>query len=568
MSATTQIKTMYNGLRPVQKRIADYFLGADFDALDASIEKVASKSGTSVASISRFCKKLGYESFGQFKITMSRDMKYEPDTVLPIFRMDDDPDLSIRKVFSEAITNLQATQGTVDFGAIKAAAARILKSDIVYLFGLGGSGGVGVPRRAPLHPHREEGGVGVRRVHDDRLGGARERKDGDRRAVTLGEDEARVDAVRIGRKKGAFTAGITNYAVVAPRLVGGRSASHRLPRAEDARRAVRLHGLPAHDHQGRSTCSPRPEAAKKRRGTSTTSSGTCRGLIRVPAANEDTLELTLRRRTTFMERIHDPIIFQHAVDGIDMKNHIVATYYMTDRLPGVDFIDHFALIESIAIEGSTGSWQRVQEESEEVRAMLSGKLVGYYEVPSDDEYRKSAVIQLAFPINAWHDNVPMMLLSIAGNCFAYSQHMRLLDVVFPENMVKNFKGPKFGVEGTRELLKIKDRPLSLHIIKPKMGMTPKQTGDQVYQTAIGGADMAKDDEMTSDTYNNDFRDRLKYVMDAIDRASKKTGKRMIYFCSHHRRGLQAPRQGPRGGRARSERPPDHLLGRASQRYGM
>jgi 2,3-diketo-5-methylthiopentyl-1-phosphate enolase len=232
-----------------------------------------------------------------------------------------------------------------------------------------------------------------------------------------------------------------------------------------------------------------------------------------------------------MERIHDPIIFQHAIDGIDMKNHIVATYYMTDRLPGVDFIDYYQLIESIAIEGSTGSWQRVQEESEEVRAMLAGKLVGYYEVPSDDEYRKSAVIQLAFPITAWHDNVPMMLLSIAGNCFAYSQHMRLLDVVFPENMVKNFKGPKFGVEGMRELLGIKDRPLSLHIIKPKMGMTPKQTGDQVFQTATGGADMAKDDEMTSDTYNNDFRDRLKYVMDAVHKATNKTGKRFIYFCS-------------------------------------
>jgi 2,3-diketo-5-methylthiopentyl-1-phosphate enolase len=254
-----------------------------------------------------------------------------------------------------------------------------------------------------------------------------------------------------------------------------------------------------------------------------------------------------------MERIHDPIIFQQAIDGIDVKNHIIATYYMTDRLPGVDFIDHFSLIESIAIEGSTGSWQRVQEESEEVRAMLSGKLVGYYEVPSDDEYRRSAVIQLAFPINAWHDNVPMMLLSIAGNCFAYSQHMRLLDVVFPENMVKNFKGPKFGVEGTRELLKIEGRPLSLHIIKPKMGMTPKQTGDQVYQTALGGADMAKDDEMTSDTYNNDFRDRLSYVMDAIERASKKTGRRMIYFCSItdevsklHDKALEAVKLGANG----------------------
>jgi 2,3-diketo-5-methylthiopentyl-1-phosphate enolase len=209
-----------------------------------------------------------------------------------------------------------------------------------------------------------------------------------------------------------------------------------------------------------------------------------------------------------MERVHDPIIFQNSLDGIDLKTHIVATYRMSDTLPGVDFIDHFKLIESIAIEGSTGTWEKVAEDSEDVREHLSGKLVGYYELPAEGEFTRSAVIQLAFPINAWHDNVPMMLLSIAGNCFAYSQKIRLLDVFYPEEMVKNFKGPKFGVPGIRKLLGVEERPLSLHIIKPKMGMTPKQTGDQVYQTAIGGADMCKDDEMTSDTYNNNFRDRL------------------------------------------------------------
>jgi hypothetical protein len=88
-----------------------------------------------------------------------------------------------------------------------------------------------------------------------------------------------------------------------------------------------------------------------------------------------------------MERVHDPIIFQHALDGIDLKTHIVATYYLSDRLPGVDFIDHFKLIESIAIEGSTGTWQKVKEDSEEVRENLSGKLVGYFEIPSGDEER-------------------------------------------------------------------------------------------------------------------------------------------------------------------------------------
>lgn len=36
-----------------------------------------------------------------------------------------------------------------------------------------------------------------------------------------------------------------------------------------------------------------------------------------------------------------------------------------------------------------------------------------------------------------------------------------------------------------------------------MGMTPQQTADQVFETAMGGVDLCKDDEMTSDTCNMD-----------------------------------------------------------------
>ncbi len=230
-------------------------------------------------------------------------------------------------------------------------------------------------------------------------------------------------------------------------------------------------------------------------------------------------------------RYYQPEIFLHALDGIDRANHIVATYYMEDELPGEQFIDHFALIQSMALEGSTGTWEKVEEDSEDLRVKLAGKMVGYFEIPSGSSSRRTAVVQLAFPIDAWIDNVPMMLLSIAGNCFAYSPKLRLLDVFLPDNLLAKFKGPKFGVPGLRQLLNVPQRPLSLHIIKPKMGMTPAQVANQCYQTALGGVDMMKDDEMTSDVYNSRYEDRVKAVMEAIEKASAKTGKRPIYFLS-------------------------------------
>lgn len=231
-----------------------------------------------------------------------------------------------------------------------------------------------------------------------------------------------------------------------------------------------------------------------------------------------------------MKLYYNPIMFNQTLDGVDLKRHIIGTYYLEDPVPGDDPIDHFSLVQSLAFEGSTGTWEEVKEHSEEVVKSLSGKVVGYYQIPSPDNVKR-AVVQLAFSIDAWQTNVPMMLLSVAGNCFAYSTKLRFLDIYFPPDLLKKFQGPKFGVSGIREKLKIFGRPLSLHIIKPKMGMTPEQTAKQVYQTALGGVDMVKDDEMTSDVYNSKMEDRLSAVMEALDKAKSKTGKEVIYFVS-------------------------------------
>lgn len=232
-----------------------------------------------------------------------------------------------------------------------------------------------------------------------------------------------------------------------------------------------------------------------------------------------------------MKQIYDPNIFNFCLESLDRDEYIIGTYYVENTLPGDDFLDHLSLVQSMVLEGSTGTWMEVEEESPEVRVKLSGKLIGYYAIPTQQPDTKCAVVQMAFPIAAWEGNVPMMMLSFAGNCFAFSKNLRLEDVSFPEKLLKKFQGPKFGIPGVRKLLGVDSRPLSLHIIKPKMGMTPEQTANQVYQTALGGVDMVKDDEMSSDVYNCKFDDRVKAVMEALKKAEKKTGKRVIYFAS-------------------------------------
>jgi 2,3-diketo-5-methylthiopentyl-1-phosphate enolase len=64
-----------------------------------------------------------------------------------------------------------------------------------------------------------------------------------------------------------------------------------------------------------------------------------------------------------------------------------------------------------------------------------------------------------------------------------------------------------------------------------MGMTPEETAAQCYKTALGGVDMLKDDEMHGDTPDCRFEDRLAAVSEALKKAEKKTGKKVIYFAS-------------------------------------
>ncbi|MCL5986819.1 MAG: RuBisCO large subunit C-terminal-like domain-containing protein [Actinobacteria bacterium] len=233
-----------------------------------------------------------------------------------------------------------------------------------------------------------------------------------------------------------------------------------------------------------------------------------------------------------MDRLYESKIFDYSLESVVKKDYIIATYYLEDYLENVDFIDHFQKIQEIVLECSTGSWVRVKEETPEVREKLSGKLISYFEIPAP-KHTKKAVFQLALPTAAWdlNTNIPMMMLSMAGNVFFFSKSLRILDVSFPESLTKQLNGPKFGIEGLRKYTGVYGRPFSLHIIKPKMGMTPEQTADQVYQTALGGADFAKDDEISSDVFNCTMEDRLVAVLKTVEKAKKKTGKELIYFVS-------------------------------------
>jgi ribulose-bisphosphate carboxylase large chain len=109
------------------------------------------------------------------------------------------------------------------------------------------------------------------------------------------------------------------------------------------------------------------------------------------------------------------------------------------------------------------------------------------------------------------------------------KNLRLLDIEFPDALTKSFKGPAFGIDGIRKLLKVPKRPLVGTIIKPKLGLQTKDHAKVAYEAWYGGCDVVKDDENLSSQKFNPFNERLTQTLESRDRAEAETGERKVYM---------------------------------------
>jgi len=217
-------------------------------------------------------------------------------------------------------------------------------------------------------------------------------------------------------------------------------------------------------------------------------------------------------------------------EGIDSDEFIIATYYVS--LPfGLDVIK---ISQMAAIEQSTGTWVPVPGETPEVRRRHVARVIAIHEapqyewhVPSDVKWRQY-IIQVAFPIiNLCGFQIPMLLSTVAGNILSGGK-VKLLDLWFPKSYLKGFKGPKFGIEGVRKHLGVKERPLLNNMIKPCTGYPPEVGARLFYEAALGGVDIVKDDELLANADFNKVEDRVVKYMELADKAYEETGEKTMY----------------------------------------
>jgi ribulose-bisphosphate carboxylase large chain len=220
------------------------------------------------------------------------------------------------------------------------------------------------------------------------------------------------------------------------------------------------------------------------------------------------------------------------------SKRVLATYLIETAYP----LEYAA--EVMAGEQSTGTFVKVPGETPELKEMHGAKVVKLTELeavikPSlpgsrapkgeGKDYRQ-AIVVLSFPLENFGPSIPNLMSTVAGNLYELGEFsgLRLIDLELPDEFTEKYPGPQFGIKGTRKLTGVDVGPLIGTIIKPSIGLHTEEYRPLIRQLAEAGIDFIKDDELCANPSFAPLEQRVKVIMEEIERAADRTGKKLMY----------------------------------------
>lgn len=195
----------------------------------------------------------------------------------------------------------------------------------------------------------------------------------------------------------------------------------------------------------------------------------------------------------------------------------------------------------LAGEQSSGTFVSVPGETEELKKRFAARVEDIQLLDLADEpsipggsipgkkYQKARV-KVSWSIENFGYNLPVLISTLQGNLYEITQFtgLKLMDFEVPDSFATYFKGPKFGIKGSKLSCGVTDRPMIGTIIKPSIGMSVEETATLVKSLIDAGIDFIKDDELMGSAANSPFDERVKAIMKVIRDNEQKTGKKVMY----------------------------------------
>ena len=118
-------------------------------------------------------------------------------------------------------------------------------------------------------------------------------------------------------------------------------------------------------------------------------------------------------------------------------------------------------------------------------------------------------------------------LNVVFGNFSIKQHVRVAKIELSPSLYAFIKGPRFGIEGIRDILQEYEKPLLMTALKP-MGLSAENFGSLMYTFAKSGIRIVKDDHGLANQKFAPFRERVKACCDAAKAAYEETGQKSLY----------------------------------------
>ncbi len=224
--------------------------------------------------------------------------------------------------------------------------------------------------------------------------------------------------------------------------------------------------------------------------------------------------------------------------NIRLDDYIVETYFFETT------IDPRSAAESLCQEQSTAQWKRIGFE-EDFRPKHGAKIIDLKVLQSSAEIAGRGIdprqkglawceVKIAHPHINFGPRIPNILTAAAGEGAFFSHGIttiKLTDLEFPKNFLEQFSGPQFGIDGVRKLLGVKDRPIFIGVVKPNIGLSPRDFASLAGEAWRGGLDIAKDDEMLADVSWSPLAERCRLCRAEAKKAEIETKEKKIFLAN-------------------------------------
>lgn len=179
--------------------------------------------------------------------------------------------------------------------------------------------------------------------------------------------------------------------------------------------------------------------------------------------------------------------------------------------------------EAIAVGMTVGSWTDLPAAKQEALQGHLGRAAGSQVLSHTENGLERGIIRVDYPVANFTYDIPSLLTTVFGK-LSMDGKIKLIDIDFPESFSSHFSGPKYGIQGVRNLLKVEDRPLFMSIFKSCIGLPLTELVEQFKLQVEGGVDLVKDDEIFFPDERAPFYDRIQACREVIEQS----GREVLY----------------------------------------